>query len=143
MAAAALRVTVAVLLSALYVVDVSGLGLQGGAGLRAWRVEGARGASIGLTRSALLRCPTAEPGAVAPCGLLRLRGGAKSKNHTNHNQNRKAHRNGIKRVKRSPYPPLPCSIPSRCSCNACIFIALRGPLPPAPGDMPTCLHDAG
>mgnify|MGYP000873776433 CR=1 FL=1 len=31
--------------------------------------------------------------------LLRLRGGAKSKNHTNHNQNRKAHRNGIKRVK--------------------------------------------
>ena len=30
---------------------------------------------------------------------LRLRGGAKSKNHTNHNQNRKAHRNGIKRVK--------------------------------------------
>jgi hypothetical protein len=31
---------------------------------------------------------------------LRLRGGAKSKNHTNHNQSRKAHRNGIKRVKR-------------------------------------------
>ena len=30
---------------------------------------------------------------------LRLRGGAKSKNHTNHNQNRKAHRNGIKRVR--------------------------------------------
>ena len=30
---------------------------------------------------------------------LRLRGGAKSKNHTNHNQNAKAHRNGIKRVK--------------------------------------------
>ena len=30
---------------------------------------------------------------------LRLRGGAKSKNHTNHNQNHKAHRNGIKRVK--------------------------------------------
>jgi hypothetical protein len=30
---------------------------------------------------------------------LRLRGGAKSKNHTNHNQIRKAHRNGIKRVK--------------------------------------------
>ncbi|KAJ1473278.1 hypothetical protein T484DRAFT_1837067, partial [Baffinella frigidus] len=29
---------------------------------------------------------------------LRLRGGAKSKNHTNHNQNRKAHRNGIKRI---------------------------------------------
>ena len=30
---------------------------------------------------------------------LRLRGGAKSKNHTNHNQSSKAHRNGIKRVK--------------------------------------------
>jgi hypothetical protein len=33
------------------------------------------------------------------CLNLRLRGGAKSKNHTNHNQNAKAHRNGIKRVK--------------------------------------------
>jgi hypothetical protein len=112
MAAAALRVTLAVLLSALYVVDVSGLGLQGSAGLRARRsggpVEGARGASIGLTWSALLKCPTAEPVAGAPCSMLRLRGGAKSKNHTNHNQNHKAHRNGIKRVKRSPYPPLPC-----------------------------------
>lgn len=32
-------------------------------------------------------------------GLLRLRGGAKSKNHTNHNQSAKAHKNGIKRVK--------------------------------------------
>lgn len=31
--------------------------------------------------------------------LLRLRGGAKSKNHTNHNQNAKAHKNGIKRAK--------------------------------------------
>jgi hypothetical protein len=30
---------------------------------------------------------------------LRLRGGAKSKNHTNHNQNAKAHKNGIKRIK--------------------------------------------
>ena len=34
-----------------------------------------------------------------PLPGLRLRGGAKSKNHTNHNQNHKAHRNGIKRVK--------------------------------------------
>jgi hypothetical protein len=39
-------------------------------------------------------------GRVAPEGLLlRLRGGAKSKNHTNHNQSRKAHKNGIKRAK--------------------------------------------
>ena len=30
---------------------------------------------------------------------LRLRGGAKSKNHTAHNKNSKEHRNGIKRVK--------------------------------------------
>jgi large subunit ribosomal protein L29e len=30
---------------------------------------------------------------------MRLRGGAKSKNHTNHNQNAKAHKNGIKRIK--------------------------------------------
>ena len=29
---------------------------------------------------------------------------AKSKNHTNHNQNKKAHRNGIKRVKSQRYP---------------------------------------
>jgi large subunit ribosomal protein L29e len=29
---------------------------------------------------------------------------AKSKNHTNHNQNKKAHRNGIKGVKRQPFP---------------------------------------
>jgi large subunit ribosomal protein L29e len=29
---------------------------------------------------------------------------AKSKNHTNHNQNHKAHRNGIKRVKKNRYP---------------------------------------
>jgi hypothetical protein len=29
---------------------------------------------------------------------LRLRGGAKSKNHTAHNKNSKEHRNGIKRV---------------------------------------------
>ena len=28
---------------------------------------------------------------------------AKSKNHTNHNQNRKAHRNGIPRPKKSIY----------------------------------------
>ncbi|XP_077302317.1 ribosomal protein L29 [Arctopsyche grandis] len=28
---------------------------------------------------------------------------AKSKNHTNHNQNRKAHRNGIKRPKKSRF----------------------------------------
>ena len=28
---------------------------------------------------------------------------AKSKNHTNHNQNRKAHRNGIPRPKKSVY----------------------------------------
>ena len=31
---------------------------------------------------------------------------AKSKNHTNHNQNRKAHRNGIKRPKTHRYPSL-------------------------------------
>mmetsp|Transcript_11790 Transcript_11790/g.24326 ORF Transcript_11790/g.24326 Transcript_11790/m.24326 type:complete len:222 (-) Transcript_11790:23-688(-) len=42
---------------------------------------------------ASLACPPGN----AP---LRLRGGAKSKNHTNHNQSRKAHRNGIKRVKK-------------------------------------------
>ncbi|ORZ00660.1 ribosomal L29e protein family-domain-containing protein [Syncephalastrum racemosum] len=29
---------------------------------------------------------------------------AKSKNHTNHNQNRKAHRNGIKKPKQHRYP---------------------------------------
>lgn len=29
---------------------------------------------------------------------------AKSKNHTNHNQNKKAHRNGIKRVTRHRFP---------------------------------------
>ena len=31
---------------------------------------------------------------------------AKSKNHTNHNQNKKAHRNGIKKVKTHRYPSL-------------------------------------
>ncbi|RIB22311.1 ribosomal protein L29 component of cytosolic 80S ribosome and 60S large subunit, partial [Gigaspora rosea] len=31
---------------------------------------------------------------------------AKSKNHTNHNQNRKAHRNGIKKPKTYRYPSL-------------------------------------
>ncbi|CAG8488127.1 7110_t:CDS:2 [Paraglomus occultum] len=31
---------------------------------------------------------------------------AKSKNHTNHNQNRKAHRNGIKKPKSYRYPSL-------------------------------------
>ncbi|EPZ32647.1 hypothetical protein ROZALSC1DRAFT_29875 [Rozella allomycis CSF55] len=31
---------------------------------------------------------------------------AKSKNHTNHNQNRKAHRNGIKKVKTHRYKSL-------------------------------------
>jgi large subunit ribosomal protein L29e len=31
---------------------------------------------------------------------------AKSKNHTNHNQNKKAHRNGIKKVKSHRYPSL-------------------------------------
>ncbi|KAJ3069884.1 60S ribosomal protein L29, partial [Quaeritorhiza haematococci] len=31
---------------------------------------------------------------------------AKSKNHTNHNQNRKAHRNGIKRPQRNRFPSL-------------------------------------
>lgn len=31
---------------------------------------------------------------------------AKSKNHTNHNQNRKAHRNGIQRPKRQRYASL-------------------------------------
>jgi large subunit ribosomal protein L29e len=29
---------------------------------------------------------------------------SKSKNHTNHNQNKKAHRNGIKKVKSHRYP---------------------------------------
>ncbi|KAG0047640.1 60S ribosomal protein L29 [Gryganskiella cystojenkinii] len=31
---------------------------------------------------------------------------AKSKNHTNHNQNKKAHRNGIKKVKSQRHPNL-------------------------------------
>ncbi|KAF8931701.1 ribosomal L29e protein family-domain-containing protein [Linnemannia elongata] len=31
---------------------------------------------------------------------------AKSKNHTNHNQNKKAHRNGIKKVKTQRHPSL-------------------------------------
>ena len=31
---------------------------------------------------------------------------AKSKNHTNHNQNKKAHRNGIKKPKSNKYPSL-------------------------------------
>jgi large subunit ribosomal protein L29e len=31
---------------------------------------------------------------------------AKSKNHTNHNQNKKQHRNGIKRPKAHRYPSL-------------------------------------
>jgi large subunit ribosomal protein L29e len=31
---------------------------------------------------------------------------AKSKNHTNHNQNKKAHRNGIKKPKHNKYPSL-------------------------------------
>nr|ABW90402.1 putative ribosomal protein L29 [Barentsia elongata] len=31
---------------------------------------------------------------------------AKSKNHTSHNQSRKAHRNGIKRPKRQRFPSL-------------------------------------
>ncbi|KAJ1965696.1 60S ribosomal protein L29 [Dipsacomyces acuminosporus] len=31
---------------------------------------------------------------------------AKSKNHTNHNQNKKAHRNGIKKPKTHRYPSL-------------------------------------
>ncbi|KAI9258959.1 ribosomal L29e protein family-domain-containing protein [Phascolomyces articulosus] len=31
---------------------------------------------------------------------------AKSKNHTNHNQNSKAHRNGIKKPKQQRYPSL-------------------------------------
>ncbi|CEQ38952.1 SPOSA6832_00420, partial [Sporobolomyces salmonicolor] len=31
---------------------------------------------------------------------------AKSKNHTNHNQNKKAHRNGIKKPKTNKYPSL-------------------------------------
>mmetsp|Transcript_49207 Transcript_49207/g.100476 ORF Transcript_49207/g.100476 Transcript_49207/m.100476 type:complete len:210 (+) Transcript_49207:174-803(+) len=40
---------------------------------------------------------------LTPTSTLRLRGGAKSKNHTNHNQNKKAHKNGIKRVKTHRY----------------------------------------
>jgi len=31
---------------------------------------------------------------------------AKSKNHTNHNQNKKAHRNGIKKPKKAKYESL-------------------------------------
>ncbi|KAH9814667.1 ribosomal L29e protein family-domain-containing protein [Melampsora americana] len=31
---------------------------------------------------------------------------AKSKNHTNHNQNKKAHKNGIKKPKTGRYPSL-------------------------------------
>ncbi|ORX72129.1 hypothetical protein DL89DRAFT_265768, partial [Linderina pennispora] len=31
---------------------------------------------------------------------------SKSKNHTNHNQNKKAHRNGIKKPKANRYPSL-------------------------------------
>ncbi|KAL7341031.1 ribosomal L29e protein family-domain-containing protein, partial [Rhodotorula toruloides] len=31
---------------------------------------------------------------------------AKSKNHTNHNQNKKAHRNGIKKPKTNKYPSM-------------------------------------
>ncbi|CAO3631892.1 unnamed protein product [Cunninghamella echinulata] len=31
---------------------------------------------------------------------------AKSKNHTNHNQNKKAHRNGIKKPRQQKYPSL-------------------------------------
>ena len=31
---------------------------------------------------------------------------AKSKNHTNHNQNKKAHRNGIKKTRSQRYPSL-------------------------------------
>ena len=31
---------------------------------------------------------------------------AKSKNHTNHNQNKKAHRNGIKRIRSNRYPSM-------------------------------------
>ncbi|ORY50756.1 large subunit ribosomal protein 29, partial [Rhizoclosmatium globosum] len=31
---------------------------------------------------------------------------AKSKNHTNHNQNKKAHKNGIKKPKTNRYPSL-------------------------------------
>ncbi|GAA5944522.1 hypothetical protein JCM10213_008053 [Rhodosporidiobolus nylandii] len=33
-------------------------------------------------------------------------GWAKSKNHTNHNQNKKAHRNGIKKPKTNKYPSM-------------------------------------
>ncbi|KAJ1644910.1 60S ribosomal protein L29 [Coemansia asiatica] len=36
-------------------------------------------------------------------GLLKM---AKSKNHTNHNQNKKAHRNGIKKPKTHRHPSL-------------------------------------
>ena len=38
--------------------------------------------------------------------VLRLRGGSKSKNHTAHNQSRKAHKNGIKRRKKQRYRSL-------------------------------------
>ncbi|KAI3625422.1 hypothetical protein CBS9595_000783 [Malassezia furfur] len=43
----------------------------------------------------------------APCQFLSQRlTMAKSKNHTNHNQSRKAHRNGIKKPKTNRYPSL-------------------------------------
>eukprot|EP00960_Hanusia_phi_P072114 767704-Hanusia_phi.AAC.8 len=47
--------------------------------------------------------PSSVPLSASLALLMKLRGGAKSKNHTNHNQNRKAHRNGIKRVKKHRY----------------------------------------
>ncbi|KAJ3234585.1 60S ribosomal protein L29 [Chytriomyces hyalinus] len=38
--------------------------------------------------------------------VLCLRMQAKSKNHTNHNQNKKAHKNGIRKPKTNKYPSL-------------------------------------
>lgn len=54
----------------------------------------------GMGGAALLGLGGARRGSSPGEGTgLRLRGGAKSKNHTNHNQNAKAHKNGIKRIK--------------------------------------------
>jgi small subunit ribosomal protein S27Ae len=38
--------------------------------------------------------------------VLRLRGGSKSKNHTNQNQNKKAHKNGIKKARKKKFMSL-------------------------------------
>ncbi|KAK3870816.1 hypothetical protein Pcinc_024008 [Petrolisthes cinctipes] len=47
-----------------------------------------------------------ELSSLPSCPSPRLAIMAKSKNHTNHNQNRKAHRNKIKRPKKERYPSM-------------------------------------